>query len=100
MKEDFKNHIGGFSKLVHAQSWEIALMPTLEMKVVLPQIWDVCCTLVNMNEGYYLIKVERQEFHLHIAQVLDVPNNGDKTYFGNVCVEHPLSKFLSRDESL
>lgn len=48
-------------------------------------------TLVKVNEGYYKVKEDRQDFHLrsgHIARHSRVSGDGDKAYIDNVQLEH------------
>lgn len=46
---------------------------------------------MNVNEGYYKAKVNKQDFYLrlrHIARLSRVPDNRDKIYFDNVQLEY------------
>lgn len=57
--------------------------------------------LEKMNEGFYTAKVDGQEFHLrssHIAEVLEVLDDEDKTYFDNIQMENFLESYSEVDE--
>lgn len=74
-------------------------MSTLVKKVALPKIRKFCYTLVKVNEGYDKAKMNKQDFHLrlrHIAQLLG--DDGDKTYFNNVQLDHLVTEFVRREE--
>lgn len=99
--EDLENHFEGFQGLVQIQSWEVAFMSAPVKKIALPQIKKFYYILVKVNDGYYKAKVKKKDFHLrsgNIAQLLGAPNDGDKTYFDNVQLEHLLSEFMRREE--
>lgn len=47
-----------------------------------------------------MAKVNRQEYHLqlkHIAQLLGMLDDSDKTYFKNMQLEHLLAEFVKRE---
>lgn len=72
-------------------------MSTLEKKIALIQIWELYYTLVKVNEGYGKVNVNGQIFHLrssHIAQLLGILNDEDKTYFDNMQLEHLVAEFV------
>lgn len=65
---------------------------------------------MKVNEGYYKEKANKKDFYLrydniaqlldahNIVQLLDALDNGDKTYFDNVQLEHVLSEFVRWEE--
>lgn len=98
---DLNEHHVGFLELIQAQQWVMALRTIPETIVMLPQIPQFYYTLDKVNEGYYMSKVDVLDFHFwssYIAEVLGVPDDGDKTYFDNIRTDHFLEEMLEADE--
>lgn len=60
--EDLNHQTPGFTEIVKAQGWKIAMMSTMKINIALPQIQEFYYTLDKVNPGCYKAKVDRQEF--------------------------------------
>lgn len=76
-------------------------MSALKKSVALLQIREFYYNLDKMNKGYYKSTIDKEVFHVrssHIAQHHGVPDDGDKTFFDNVQLEHFLSEFVTKKQ--